>query len=197
MGLINEAKTNLPVRSVVRDIINVVKNGGSDEFYLPEDISEEFRTDYEFPQLPFSFDVVLDLTINDQTKYYLDASLLGDDTIGIKLNLNSQDLPQKLYTLLGDLNDIIAHEIEHIYQNYGFREEKLEDYPEYEQTTGKDYYKHPIEIPAQIAGFKRQSKITGKPVETLMKDYFEKIKDEYNLSDEDVKDIISFLISKI
>ena len=136
MGLINEAKTDLPVRSVVRDIINVVKNGGSDEFYLPEDISEEFRTDYEFPQLPFSFDVVLDLTINDQTKYYLDASLLGDDTIGIKLNLNSQDLPQKLYTLLGDLNDIIAHEIEHIYQNYGFREEKLEDYPEYGQTTG-------------------------------------------------------------
>ena len=95
MGLINEAKTDLPVRSVVRDIINVVKNGETDEFYLPEDISPEFRTDYEFRQLPFSFDVVLDLTINDQTKYYLDASLLGDDTIGIKLNLNSQDLPQK------------------------------------------------------------------------------------------------------
>ena len=28
MGLINEAKTDLPVRSVVRDIINVVKSRG-------------------------------------------------------------------------------------------------------------------------------------------------------------------------
>jgi len=197
MGLILEGKTDLPVRKVIRDIINVVKNGESDEFYLPEDISELFKSEYEFPQLPFSFDVVLDLTIDDQTKYYINANLLGEDTIGIKLNINSNDLPSKIYQLIGDLNDIVAHEIEHIYQNYGFREEKLEDYPEYAQTTGKEYYKHPIEVPAQIAGFKRQSKITGEPIETLMKNYFEKIKGEYDLSDEDVEDIISFLKTKI
>ena len=197
MGLILEGKTDLPVRKVIRDIINVVKNGESDEFYLPEDISESFKSEYEFPQLPFSFDVVLDLTIDDQTKYYINANLLGEDTIGIKLNINSNDLPSKIYQLIGDLNDIVAHEIEHIYQNYGFRKEKLEDYPEYAQTTGKEYYKHPIEVPAQIAGFKRQSKITGEPIETLMKDYFKKIKGEYDLSDEDVEDIISFLKTKI
>jgi hypothetical protein len=73
----------------------------------------------------------------------------------------------------------------------------LEKYPEYSQTTGKEYYKHPIEVPAQIKGFQRQARVTGKPIEELMRNYFEKNKKRYELSDEDVEDIISYLLSKI
>jgi len=196
-NLILESKTDSVVRKVVRDIINLVKGEKSEQYYLPEDISIDFKTDYEFPQLPFSFDVILDLKFNENTKYYLNADLMGDDTIGIVLKINPKDMPHILYDLISDLNDIVAHELEHIFQNYGYRDVNIEDYPEYEQTTGKEYYKHPIEVPAQIAGFKRQSKVTGKPIKELMKSYFEKIKDQYDLSDEDVKDIIDYLSSKI
>jgi len=130
-------------------------------------------------------------------EYYTNADLLGDDTIGVLIKINKMEYPSILYTLISDLSDLIAHEIEHIYQNYGYRDVSLEKYPEYSQTTGKEYYKHPIEVPAQIKGFQRQARVTGKPIEELMKNYFEKNKKRYDLSDEDVEDIISYLLAMI
>lgn len=196
-NLIVESKTDSVVRKVVRDITNLVKSEKSDQYHLPEDISVDFNIEYEFPQLPFSFDVILDLKFNENAKYYLNSNLMGDDTIGIVLKINPKDMPQLLYDLISDLNDIVAHELEHIFQNYGYRDVNIENYPEYSQLVGKEYYKHPIEVPAQIAGFKRQSKVTRKPIKELIKSYFEKIKDQYDLSDEDVEDIIDYLSSKI
>ena len=197
MGLLSEAVTDQPVRQVVKDIIKMVKTQVSREYYLPEETSEDYIPEYKFRQLPFSFDVILDLTVEDGIEYYTNADLLGDDTIGVLIKINKMEYPSILYTLISDLNDLIAHEIEHIYQNYGYRDVSLEKYPEYSQTTGKDYYKHPIEVPAQIKGFQRQARVTGKPIEELMRNYFEKNKKRYELSDEDVEDIISYLLAMI
>lgn len=197
MGLLSEGKTDQPVRQVIKDIIRMVKTQVSREYYLPEEISEDYIPEYEFPQIPFSFDVILDLTVEDGVEYYTNADLLGDDTIGVVISINKKDYPQVLYTLISDLNDLIAHELEHIYQNYGYRDVNPDDYPDYSTTTGKEYYKHPIEVPAQIKGFQRQSRVTRKPVEELIRNYFKKNKERYELSDEDVEDIVTYLISKI
>jgi hypothetical protein len=175
----------------------MVKTQVSREYSLPEEISEEYVNEYVFRQLPFSFDVILDLTVEDGIEYYTNAELLGDDTIGVIVNINKMDYPSILYTLIGDLNDLIAHEIEHIYQNYGYRDVSLRNYRKYSKLKGKEYYKHPIEVPAQIKGFQRKARVTGKPIEELIRNYFEKNKEIYDLSDDDVKDIISYLLAKI
>jgi len=197
MNILSEAVTDQPVRQVVKDIIKMVKTQVSGEYYLPEEVSENYIPEYKFRQLPFGFDVILDFTIEDDIEYFTSADLLGDDTIGVLIKINRKDYPSIIYTLISDLNDLIAHELEHIYQNYGYRDVSLEKYPEYSQTTGKDYYKHPIEVPAQIKGFQRQARVTGKPIEELIRNYFEKNKKRYDLNDEDVEDIISYLLSKI
>ena len=197
MNILSEAVTDQPVRQVVKDIIKMVKTQVSGEYYLPEEVSENYIPENKFPQLPFGFDVILDFTIEDDIEYFTNADLLGDDTIGVLIKINKKDYPSIIYTLISDLNDLIAHELEHIYQNYGYRDVSLEKYPEYSQTTGKEYYKHPIEVPAQIKGFQRQARVTGKPIEELIRNYFEKNKKRYDLSDEDVEDITSYLLSKI
>jgi hypothetical protein len=183
MGLLSEAVTDQPVRQVVKDIIKMVKTQVSREYHLPEEISEDYDTEYNFPKIPFSFSVILDLIVEDGVKYNTNAELLGDDTIVVLIKINKMEYPSILFTLVSDLNELIAHEIEHIYQNYGYRDVSLEKYPEYSQTTGKEYYKHPIEVPAQIKGFQRQSKVTGKPVEELMRNYFNRVKANFNLTD--------------
>jgi hypothetical protein len=74
-----------------------------------------------------------------------------------------------MYELIGELNDVVTHEFEHAKQTksgYVF--------PDVEYKQPKRYYLQQHEIEAQVAGFKRKSKLQKKPIEEVIREYFQK-----------------------
>jgi hypothetical protein len=74
-----------------------------------------------------------------------------------------------MYELIGELNDVVTHEFEHAKQTksgYVF--------PDVEYKQPKRYYLQQHEIEAQVAGFKRKSKLQKRPIEEVIREYFQK-----------------------
>ena len=74
-----------------------------------------------------------------------------------------------MYELIGELNDVVTHEFEHAKQTksgYVF--------PDVEYKQPKRYYLQQHEIEAQVAGFKRKSKLQKRPIEEIIREYFQK-----------------------
>lgn len=74
-----------------------------------------------------------------------------------------------MYELIGELNDVITHEFEHAKQTksgYVF--------PDVEYKQPKRYYLQRHEIEAQVAGFKRKAKLQKRPIEEVIREYFQK-----------------------
>ena len=108
-------------------------------------------------------------------------------------------LPNVMYDVIADLNDIVSHEIEHIYQISWRTKDEQDPYEgrENERPTGKDYYKQPHEIPAELVGFRRVNKLRKKePIEKTIKDWFIRNRNVHNLNDEDIKELTEFLTQK-
>jgi len=59
-----------------------------------------------------------------------------------------------------------------------------------------DYYTQQHELEAQYKGFKRKSKITKKPIEQVVDDWFEKYKEIHNLSDEEMEKVKDKIMSQ-
>jgi hypothetical protein len=104
-----------------------------------------------------------------------------------------------MYDVIADLNDLVAHEIEHIYQIHWRPKEEQDPYEdrENERPTGKDYYKQPHEVPAELAGFRRVNKLRGKePIEKTIGDWFKRNRNVHGLNDDDIKELTDFLTQK-
>jgi hypothetical protein len=74
-----------------------------------------------------------------------------------------------MYELIGELNDVVTHEFEHAKQTksgYVF--------PDVEYKQPKRYYLQQHEIEAQVAGFKRKAKLQKRPIEEVIREYFQK-----------------------
>ena len=74
-----------------------------------------------------------------------------------------------MYELIGELNDVVTHEFEHAKQTkrgYAF--------PDVEYKQPKRYYLQKHEIEAQVAGFKRKAKLQKRPVDEVIREYFQK-----------------------
>jgi len=74
-----------------------------------------------------------------------------------------------MYELIGELNDVVTHEFEHAKQTksgYVF--------PDVEYKQPKRYYLQQHEIEAQVAGFKRKAKLQKRPIEEIIREYFQK-----------------------
>ena len=63
-GVINEARFDNAVRTVVKDIIALFKYQREGEFGLPEDLKPEELT-YSFPDVPSEFSIFLDLQLKE------------------------------------------------------------------------------------------------------------------------------------
>jgi hypothetical protein len=63
-----------------------------------------------------------------------------------------------------------------------------------DELTGYEYYTQDHELDAQYEGFKRMSKITRKPFELLVKDWFENNKDIHQMSDEESKLVVDKIL---
>lgn len=212
--MINESKgISEPIRYVVRDITDIIKSETPGEYYLPEDTTETNEIEYDFKKdfqkfgisrsynIP-SFSIELLYNISDKkdmdVPYMINGALMSDgDTISIIIIINPEEYPSLMYNLVADINDVVAHEIEHIFQQNNMRPEGevYNDDKDKSQPKDKEYYKQPHELPAQLKGFKRVSKLRKQPIEKVMKDWFSRSKYAHQLSDEDSSEVISYLVN--
>ena len=180
------------VGTVVKDIITLFKNNDDGEFYLPEDIDENKMT-YEFSKLstPFSVELILEENENIDNFKINGEYAEDDDTITIVINYNPDKKRTLVYDLIGELNEIVAHEIRHIVQkekgHFELGGSKEED--------PYKYYTQPHELDALNFGFKRMARMTKKPIETLVQNWFDKNDDIHMLNPEQKKDVIKKILN--
>jgi len=196
--IVESSVTDRPVREIVRTLVNIVKSQETGTHYLPEDISEDGETfEYSFKKIPeFSIEFNYEIDHAVDGEYKIDGQIHDDDTIIIDLIINPNNYPQSMYDIVADLNDIVAHEIEHIYQNAWERPkdeiDPFENNPD-ERPTGKEYYKQPHEVPAELAGFRRINRLRKEPIEKTIRDWFNRNKNVHQLNDEDIDELTEYL----
>lgn len=185
--VMEQKKSRFATRQVVRDIINLVKEKKSGFFQLPDD---DF---YMFENFPVEFSVELTLKKSKKIEgYQLNADYVPDeDVIEVLLIFNPDNLEQKLYDIVGALNEVITHELEHSLQNY---KGELDMDIDSESLKPFEYYSQPHEIEAQVKGFRRYANMRKQPFDAVVKDWFNTHKDIHNLSDKETSKVIDQLL---
>lgn len=181
------------IRQIVRDIIQIYKINGDGEFYLPEDLSGE-EMEYRSPKNSVSVELTLEMsdTVDD---YMSTAFFVRDENvIEIKIVYNPKNKRKITYDLIGELNEIIAHELRHLYQrdtdlfDLGDEDDEEEELPPFE------YYSQPEEIDAQVYGFRRMKKVTRRPFEELVRNWFRTHKEIHQLNEKEQEKIIEMIL---
>ena len=185
---INESRmSRIAVRTAVKDIVNILKNGKAGSFMLPNDEGDE----YQFINLPFGFSVELFIEIdNDIEKYKMNGQIVENDVIQIIIRFNPKTLKNNFYNIIGELNEIVAHELEHLYQ-YFRGEHKYKTPP----NDSFKYYTQPHEVKAQRAGFRRIAKLRKLPFNDVVRDWFEDHKEIHRMNDNEVDKVIQIIIN--
>ena len=189
-SLIREGKLDNVVRQVVRDIITILKKGKDGEFGLPEDLYED-ELEYEFSQLNSSFSVFLEISTNDSVEgFEVDASYYNDDNlISLEIITNPSYGEDIIQPLIGELNEVIRHELEHLKQyESGYK------FPKNEPKNPEKYYTQSHELDAQRAGFKRRSKGENISYESLVRRWFDENRHKHKMSDEQAERVIQKLL---
>jgi hypothetical protein len=189
--LLENKKRRNVIRTLVKDIITVFKGEDEGEYYLPSYLdNEDF---YNF--LDFNHDLTVELNlVEDESldSFKLDAWLWGnEDVIEVVITYNPNIKNNITFKLIGELNEVIGHEIRHIDQKY----RNLFDINVPEEKDPYKYYVQPHEIDAQVFGFKRLSKLTKRPFEVVVKEWFDTHEDVHKLSVDEVNDVISKLLN--
>jgi hypothetical protein len=148
---------------------------------------------YQFDDYEVEFAVEFKIIYDDSiSRFLINGSYsIEDDTIEIILKVNPDNLKKQMYDIIGELNILVAHELEHGLQGY---------YDEFdldveEPKKSKKYYVQPHEIPAQYKAFKRLSKLTKKPIDVVAESWFKNNKDIHELSDNEIKIVMDKILS--
>jgi len=180
--------SKIAVRTTVKDIVNVLKEETSGTFYLSNKDSDV----YSFTNLPFDYSVELVIEIdNNLDGFQIDGNFVSDeDVIEVIARYNPKTLRKNFYNIIGELNDVVAHELEHGFQY-------ITEGMEYQEppTESFGYYTQPHEIDAQRVGFRRVAKLRKLPFSGVVKDWFEDHKDIHGLTDDEVKKVIHIIIN--
>jgi hypothetical protein len=179
------------VRDVVRDIVFEIKKNlrSKREITFPE-----YNLGQHSP-----FDLVL--KINPTPKKHRHELLKpfdvqafwveGEDTIEVEVDIDENAGNEIFYELIGELNDVVRHELEHRNQEYSGYE-----FPDKEYKQPLRYYTQQHEIEAQVAGFKRKAKIQGREIEDVMREFFNRRKTVYNLKQSTIDKIVGRLMDE-
>lgn len=184
--------TDQYVRDIVKSLTEIVKTRIEKTYYLPEDITNGEKFEYEIDGIPpFSIEFVYNLDEYLEGEYRLDGDYdKDDDVIEIRLTANPNFLPKLLYDLIGDLNDIVRHEMEHLFQNERGELDDDGDVPK-----DKSYYLQPKELPAQIQGLRRIARLRKQPIDFVIRSWFQRNKPIHGLNDEDIEELTLYLSS--
>ena len=191
-NLILEDKLDNVVRTIVRDIITIVKKEKDGEYGLPEDLYED-RMEYEFPQFSNSFSIFLEISSDESVDGFdVDAEYYNDDdVIYVEIMTNPSYGQEILQPLVGELNEIIRHELEHIKQH-----QKGYKFPSREPKSPEKYYTQHHELEAQRAGFKRRSKGEKIDYETLVRRWFDENPHKHRMNKDQAERVIQKILSE-
>jgi len=167
--LIKEDKFDGVVRQIVRDIITIVKKEKDGEYGLPEDLYED-QMEYDFPYIENTFSIFLQLSSDESVDGFdVDAEYYKDeDVISVEIVTNPSFGQDIIQPLIGELNEVIRHELEHMKQHQkGFK------FPNREPKNPEKYYTQQHELEAQRAGFKRRSRGEKVDYESLVRKWFD------------------------
>lgn len=191
-NLINEGKYDSVIRQIVRDIVTIFKKNQTGEFGLPEDLYPELHV-YDFKQLSSPFQVYLEIE-NDESVdgFDVDADYYRDeDLIYVTIKTNPKYATSVMYDLVGELNELIAHELEHVRQH-----ESGYEFPRREPKKPTKYYTQSHELDAQRKGFKRRSKLAKLNYEELVRKWFEENKHKHNMNPQEAEKVIQRILSE-
>jgi hypothetical protein len=193
--ILESTKNASYIRNIVKDIITVYKQESDGEFYLPDELNYE-ETHYTLPNSVIELELILHPT-DEVDDFKLNANFYRkDDVIVVKIVYNPEKKTQIIYELIGELNEIIAHELRHQFQRdtemYDFSDEDEDD----EELEGLEYYSQPHEIDAQVEGFKRMKKVTRRPFEELVRNWFRTHQDIHQMNPEDTKTVIDMIMTQ-
>ena len=179
------------IRKIVKDLIIVFKDNEEGDFYLPEYFEDRIMI-YDFPGLNESLTIEFKMSINESIdNFIVDANYYGgEDIIEINLEYNPKNKRVMAYDLIGELNEIVAHEIRHVDQ----KNKGMFDLNKKDETDPYKYYLQPHEMDAQIFGFNRLSKLTRKPFEEIVRNWYKTHKDLHRLTDSQSEKVINKLI---
>lgn len=189
---INESKMSRmsrnAVRTTVKDILNIIKNKQKGVYNLPGENGEE----YSFSNLPFTYSVNLSVNLDENIDGYQIGGYFSsdDDIIDIDIKFNPKTLRKNAYNIIGELNDIVAHELEHGFQY--ITEGKTYKTP---PSDSFGYYTQLHEVKAQRVGFRRVAKLRKLPFNEVVKDWFEDHKDIHGLNENEVDKVIQIIIN--
>jgi hypothetical protein len=181
--------SRIAVRTTVKDILNVIKNKEPGEFYLPGENGEE----YSFTNLPFTYSVELYVEIDDNVDGYSVGGNFSseDDVIEVDIKFNPKTLRKNIYNIIGELNDIVAHELEHGFQY--ITEGKVYQEP---PSDSLGYYTQPDEIKAQRVGLRRLAKLRKLPFNNVVSEWFDTHRDIHGLSENEQEIVINEILDR-
>jgi len=192
--IVESYKYDSLIRKIVKDIVIIYKQNGEGEYYLPEDIDED-KIEYHLNDIFVTIELILEESKNVDG-FLLNADYYSDDdedVVIVKIVYNPETKNKILYDMIGELNEILAHELRHNYQkNKGLFDLKVG--PNDDEEEGYDYYTKPEELDAQYYGFKRMSKITNKPFKYLVINWFKTHKDIHQMDDNDSNKVIDKIL---
>jgi len=184
------------IREIVSDIIIIFKQIEEGTFVLPEDLHKD-KLYYEFPKLKDNIQVELSISENTNVnKFYVDASYYHTEgVITVEIDYNPNNKRSMMYELVGELNEIIAHELRHVEQKSkgSFKFSSVDDFEEVVDPF--EYYTQPKELDAQLKGFKRLSFMTKKPLTYVVKNWFDTHKEIHGLDEDEAKKVIDKILN--
>lgn len=174
------------------DILKTLKKQTEDnkEYRLPEDITGDHA--YEFIS---GSDIAVNLNIIKQSDlekpFMLNAEYIDEESdINVLIIFDPKELPNLLNELHYELNEVIRHELEH------YKQDISGDLPKKKSKSKLKYYLQPHELDAQIAGFKRISKLKKIPFDVVARQWFLKNQHVHGLSQNEVGKIFKELINR-
>jgi hypothetical protein len=180
------------IRTLVRDIIKIYKEEDDGEFYLPNYLNDTIDF-YNFTS--FDNDLVLDLTIqpnNNLDTFKVNGEYFRNDhIIDVTIEYNPEVKSQITYDLVGELNEVLAHEIRHVDQ----KTKGIFNLDVPEEEDPYKYYTQEHELDAQVFGFKRLSRLTKTPFDVVVKKWFKTHKDIHRLNDQQTDDVITKILN--
>ena len=190
-SLITEARYDNVIRTLVKDIISLYKFQREGEFSLPEDIRGEENMTYSFPEFKNEFSIDLNLAKDDDVDTVeVDAAYYRDeDIIEVTIVSNPEIGLHNIQELIGELNETIRHELEHVSQY-----QKGYDFPIKEPKNPLKYYTQPHELEAQLAGFKRRSRKENRDLEEVIRGWFRRNEKNHRLKPKQVEIVINKLL---
>lgn len=170
------------VRGIIQKIVNTLKKKEEGEINIP------FMSGGE------EYNIMVDIRFNDEIESARDFDLnsfYNTDTgdVEILIQVDPNRLEKSLFSIIGELNDDLTHELQHSRQS---EEGRIDD--EDFQGDNFEYFMQPDEIEAQYFGLKQKAKSMELPMEDVIDDWFMFRQDKFELTDDEVAKIKSAVL---